>query len=111
MPPHCDSMDGPVVTAAVRALGERNVDLVLPYVHQDGEQEVREAFQKVLPLHEDGPMSREVAERVRQLEDHAHAGIREAREYVEAALGLQVWSHKLAQCARANPHGESEETH
>jgi hypothetical protein len=42
MPPHCDSLDGPVVKAAGRALAERNVDLVLPFVHEDGEQEVRD---------------------------------------------------------------------
>jgi hypothetical protein len=33
MPPHCDSLDGPVVTAARRALDAGNVDLVLPFVH------------------------------------------------------------------------------
>ena len=43
MPPHCDSLDGPVVTAAARALQAQNVELVLPYVHADGEAEVREA--------------------------------------------------------------------
>lgn len=52
MPPHCDSMDGPVVTAALRALDERNVELVLPFVPEWGEAEVSEAFAKVLPLRE-----------------------------------------------------------
>ena len=32
MPPHCDSMDGPVVTAARRALTEGDLAIVLPYV-------------------------------------------------------------------------------
>jgi hypothetical protein len=36
MPPHCDSMDGPVAKAAIRALEEQNVDLILPCVHEPG---------------------------------------------------------------------------
>ena len=32
MPPHCDSIDGPVVKAAIRALDEGSVELVLPFV-------------------------------------------------------------------------------
>ena len=49
MPPHCDSLDGPVVKAAGRALAERNVDLVLPFVHEDGEQEVRDRAREGAP--------------------------------------------------------------
>lgn len=36
MPPHCDSLDGPVVTAARQALEAGDVDIVLPFVHADG---------------------------------------------------------------------------
>jgi hypothetical protein len=46
MPPHCDSLDGPVVTAARRALDAGDVELILPYVHADGEVEMREAFDR-----------------------------------------------------------------
>ena len=174
MPPHCDSMDGPVVTAAINALETKNVDAILPYVHKEGEQEVRQAFDKVLPLHHDGAAGREVADRyffetvvrvhragegatftglkpagldvgpvipaaeraiatgspdelLQLLESivrvetrkrfdramrqkaHAQGPVDEAREYVEAMLGLQVWAHKLAQCASAEPHGEAHE--
>ena len=63
MPPHCDSLDGPVVTAAARALQTGNVDLVLPYVHPDGEAEVREAFARVLPLRAGGDGTGELADR------------------------------------------------
>jgi hypothetical protein len=42
-PPHCDSLDGPVVAAARLALAAGDVDLILPYVPADGEDEVREA--------------------------------------------------------------------
>jgi hypothetical protein len=52
-------MDGPVVTAARKALDAGNIDLVLPFVPEWGEGEVSEAFAKVLPLRE-GP-GREVA--------------------------------------------------
>jgi hypothetical protein len=50
MPPHCDSLDGPVVTAAHRALIAGDVDVILPYVPADSEAEVCEAFRRVLPL-------------------------------------------------------------
>jgi quercetin dioxygenase-like cupin family protein len=40
MPPHCDSMDGPVVLAAKRALDAHEPKLALPYVKADGESEV-----------------------------------------------------------------------
>ena len=63
MPPHCDSLDGPVVTAAARALQAGNVELVLPYVHPDGEAEVREAFARVLPLRAGGDGAGELADR------------------------------------------------
>lgn len=32
MPPHCDTMDGPVVTAAREALETENINLILAYV-------------------------------------------------------------------------------
>lgn len=174
MPPHCDSMDGPVVTAARRALEQGDVNLILPYVPKDGEGEVSRAFEKVLPLRGNGAGQREVAElyffetvvrvhragegapytglkpagldegpvipvaakaiktgspdelievlttfvreaachrfeRVMHLKQHADGPVDEAREYVEAMLGLQVWSHKVYLAAKAEPHGEVHE--
>ena len=50
MPPHCDSMDGPVVTAARRALDQGEVAIVLPYVPAHAEAEATAAFQQVLPI-------------------------------------------------------------
>ena len=64
MPPHCDSLDGPVVTAARRALEADDVDVVLPYVHADGEAEVRAVFDAVMPVRGLGAEAREVAERL-----------------------------------------------
>jgi hypothetical protein len=63
MPPHCDSLDGPVVTAARRALDAGDVDVVLPYVHAQGEDEVREAFEQVLPLRMKGAEVAALADR------------------------------------------------
>jgi hypothetical protein len=40
-----------------------------------------------------------------QLEADVDAGVPQAREYVEAMLGLQVWSHKLYLAALASAHG------
>lgn len=62
MPPHCDALDGPVVKAASRALEARDVGLVLPYVNADGEDEVRRAFDRVLPFVGDSGAPRELAE-------------------------------------------------
>lgn len=36
-------------------------------------------------------------------------GIDAARAYVEAMLGLQVWSHKLHQCAMSASHEDAHE--
>lgn len=63
MPPHCDSLDGPVVKAAIRALDEGNADLVLPYVHEWGEGEVNEAFERTMKARALGPEARELADR------------------------------------------------
>lgn len=54
MPPHCDSLDGPVVTAARTALADGDVDAVLPYVPADGEHEVRDAFDRARRVQRDG---------------------------------------------------------
>ena len=171
MPPHCDSMDGPVVKAAIAALNAGDVDLVLPFVPTEGEAEVVRAFQQVLPLHRQSDSAQEIAdlhffetvvrihragegapytglkpagldvgpvipvaeraiengspdelvklltETVRtevtsrlahamELKRHAahERNVEAAREYVEAMLGLQVWSHELYLTAQGPAH-------
>lgn len=64
MPPHCDSLDGPVVTAARLALEAADVTLVLPFVPEDGEEEVRTVFAAVLPARTQGPEARDIADRL-----------------------------------------------
>lgn len=63
MPPHCDSMDGPVVGAARKALEAHDAMTVLAYVPKDGEREVREAFDAVAAIRDKGPAVRAVADR------------------------------------------------
>ncbi len=48
MPPHCDTLDGPIVTAAKRALEKHNVNLILPYAPAEAESELLKAFEKTL---------------------------------------------------------------
>ena len=64
MPPHCDSLDGPVVAAARRALDAGDVALVLPFVPEQGEAEVRGVFQSTLRIRELNDDAREVADRL-----------------------------------------------
>jgi hypothetical protein len=64
MPPHCDSLDGPVVTAARQALEAADVELVLPYVHADAEAEVRASFDSVMPVRALSSAAQEVADRL-----------------------------------------------
>ena len=172
MPPHCDSMDGPVVVAARRALETGDVEMILPYVHASGEDEVREAFDRTLKARSLGGEARDVADRwffetavrvhragegapytglkpagldvgpvipaaeraletgsigelvdvlcatvrgeverrhrhAMALKQHAGEGVADAREYVEAMLGLQVWAHGVYRQVTADPHAHS----
>lgn len=169
MPPHCDSLDGPVVRAARRALETGNVTLVLPYVPRAGEREIIDAFDKVVATRKTGAAGREVADRYffetvvrihragegapftglkpagldvgpiipvaeraieggnrQALEDAlvgavraelaerfaaldglhkgAEPGVDEARAYVGAMLGLQVWAHGVYKATKARGH-------
>ena len=63
MPPHCDSMDGPVVTAARKALEAGDVAIVLPYVPAQAEPEVGAAFGQVLLIRRTGGPAAQIADR------------------------------------------------
>jgi len=62
MPPHCDTMDGPVVKAAKRALETGNVNLILPWVPKKAEAELKEAFEKTLRARKLGEEAMELAD-------------------------------------------------
>lgn len=174
MPPHCDTMDGPVVMAARQALENEDIALILPYVKDDASAAVNSAFEKTLRARKAGPAAREVADlyffetavrlhragegaaytglkpagldegpvipvaekaiktgsadeltrmltdtleqevrhrfnRVKHLQNYRSGDVVKAREYVEAMLGLEVWSHQLYQAMKAAPHEGSHE--
>ena len=171
MPPHCDSLDGPVVSAARHTLEADDVDLVLPFAPEQAEQEIRSVFDAVRKVRSLGDDAREVADRLffetvvrlhRAGEGEPYAGLKpagldvgpviplaetaittgevapvadyltaelhhqlehrlatvgslasrrdrsvaDARAWVEAMLGFQVYSHQLLDALRASPHGE-----
>ena len=62
MPPHCDSMDGPVVAAARDALDHRDVTRVLPYVPEEDEHQIAEAYERAVRTRADGAEARELAD-------------------------------------------------
>lgn len=62
MPPHCDTLDGPVVKAARKALETGNVNHILPWVHEGAEAELREAFRRATVARRSGGEAAELAD-------------------------------------------------
>jgi hypothetical protein len=62
MPPQCDTLDGPVVKAATSALEKGNIKLILPYLPEEGEEELRKAFEKTLRARKQGKEAKDVAD-------------------------------------------------
>jgi uncharacterized protein DUF6448 len=60
---HCDAVDGPVATAARKALETRNVYLVLPYAPAESEAELTAAFEQALVVGEKGAEAKALADR------------------------------------------------
>jgi hypothetical protein len=60
---HCDSADGPVATAAVKALDTKNVNLILPYAPAEAEAEITAAFEQALVVRVKGPEAKALADR------------------------------------------------
>ena len=60
---HCDGLDGPVVKAAQRALDTRNPALMLIWVQEKDEPEIRKAFEQTLAVRQLSPQARELADR------------------------------------------------
>jgi hypothetical protein len=59
---HCDGLDGPVVTAARRALETGDVAPVLIWVQAKDDAVVRDAFQKTLAVRRSGPEAQALAD-------------------------------------------------
>jgi len=60
---HCDGMDGPVVTLARKALESGNVNLVLPWVLENDESEIRRAFDHTMVVRKLGSEAKQLADR------------------------------------------------
>jgi hypothetical protein len=84
---------GPVIPVAERALGSGSPDELIALLSDVVAEQVKHRLDHAM-----------------HLESHADAGVPQAREYVEAMLGLQVWSHKLYLAALASAH-EGEHHH
>jgi hypothetical protein len=59
---HCDTLDGPVIQLARKALETGNVNLVLPWVRAEDEHEIRHAFEHALAVRKLGPEARSLAD-------------------------------------------------
>ncbi|MGE5797404.1 MAG: DUF6448 family protein [Ignavibacteria bacterium] len=59
---HCDGLDGPVVKAAKKAFETENVNLVLIWVKEEYEDEIRSSFQKTLTVRKLSPEAKEMAD-------------------------------------------------
>lgn len=59
---HCDGLDGPVVSAAKKALETNNVNLILVWVQKDDDAYIRKAFEKTIKLRAINPEARELAD-------------------------------------------------
>ena len=60
---HCDGLDGPVVEAATNALRTGNVNLVLIWVQEKDEAQIRAAFQEALRVRRQSPAAQALADR------------------------------------------------
>ena len=91
---HCDTLDGPVVTDARKALDTGNANMVLGWVQKKDEAEIRDAFQKSVSVRKTGATGKELADRYffetlvrvhRAGEGAAYTGLKPAGE-IEPAI-------------------------
>lgn len=59
---HCDSIDGPVVISAKKAIETKNIDYVLIWVQEEYESELKTAFEKTLAVRKESPEAQELAD-------------------------------------------------
>jgi hypothetical protein len=84
---------GPVIPVAERAIESGSPDALIGLLMDTLRKEVHHRFEHMM-----------------ELRKHSSNDVARAREYVEAMLGLQVYSHKLYQAIKAHPHeGHGEE--
>ena len=92
---HCDTMNGPVVVAAQKALDQGDVRLALIWVRAGDEAEVRSLFEKVLAVRTGGGLARSISDRLfletvvrlhRAGEGVPYTGIRDSGEPLEPGI-------------------------
>lgn len=59
---HCDTLDGPVVFDARKALDTGNINHALVWVKADGEKEIRDMFNQALAVRKAGGPAKELAD-------------------------------------------------
>lgn len=59
---HCDTLDGPVVGAARRALDRGNINLVMIWVQKKDEAEIRNHFQKTVAVRKINAQTKDLAD-------------------------------------------------
>lgn len=59
---HCDTLAGPVVADAKKALEKNNVTPVLKWVKKENEGEIKEAFKKTVAVRNQGKEAKELAD-------------------------------------------------
>jgi len=60
---HCDTLDGPLIADARKALGKNNVNYVLKWVSAANESEIRDAFNLVMKVKGLSPEAKELSEK------------------------------------------------
>jgi alkylhydroperoxidase/carboxymuconolactone decarboxylase family protein YurZ len=60
---HCDTMDGPVIADAHKALEHNNVNYVLKWVHVENEAEIKEAFNLVMKVRRISPEAKDLSDK------------------------------------------------
>lgn len=59
---HCDTMDGPVIADAQKALETNNINYILKWVLPEGEQEIKDAFELAMKVRNTGSDAQELAD-------------------------------------------------
>lgn len=59
---HCDTMDGPLITDAQKAIGQKNVNFVLKWVPAANETEIKDAFNLMLKVRKLSPEAKSLSE-------------------------------------------------
>src|SRR4030042_2975528 len=60
---HCDTMDGPLIGDAKKAIEQNNVNYVLKWVLPDNEEEIKEAFNLIMKVRELGSEAKELSDK------------------------------------------------